>query len=121
MSIIDFFSIECSEVDVIFVSYARNSRDQTSLRLSPATHMCRKLCSKEIYSKTFLDVNLICPTKGLCLVFQINKTEKSTDRLFLENEICNSKMEYLEKRLLNNNNNNNNNNINNRQSKTTDR
>ena len=51
-----FFSIECSEVDVIFVSYVRNSRDQTSLRLRPATHMCyshmkEKLCSKEIFSK----------------------------------------------------------------------
>lgn len=46
--------------------------------------------------------------KNRLLTLEPNKT----DRLFLENEVCNTKMEYLEKRLLNNNN---------RQTKSCDR
>ena len=34
-----FFLIGCAKSDVIFVSVARNSRDLTSLELSPALHM----------------------------------------------------------------------------------
>lgn len=46
--------------------------------------------------------------KNRLLTLEPNKT----DRLFLENEVCNTKMEYLERRLLNNNN---------RQTKSCDR
>ena len=35
-----FFSTECAKSNVIFVSTAENSRDLSSLELSPAPHMC---------------------------------------------------------------------------------
>ena len=68
MSIIDFFSIECTvNDDVISVSVARNSRDLTSLNLIPAPHKRYSY----MLSKTLLDVNTSTRSKEVAIFFTI--------------------------------------------------
>lgn len=56
--LIFFFNIECTNVDVIFVSDAQNSRDLIQPRFKPRPTYASYMFLKKYSSKTFVGVNV---------------------------------------------------------------